>query len=56
VLGGVIGSKAEPEGEADSVLSSVKLSGPSADECSEDLEAYAERREAPRPNAAVKWE
>lgn len=32
VLGGVIGSRAEPDGEADSALSSVKLSGPSAEE------------------------
>lgn len=36
VLGGVIGSKADPDGDGESVLSSVMLSGASADDVPED--------------------
>ncbi len=53
VFGGVIGSSAEPAGDVESVLSSVRLSFPSAG-CPE---RYAERRDAPlRPNAALRWD
>ena len=56
VLGGVMGSKAEPDGEGESVLSSVRLSGASG-AGAEEPERYEERRdEVVRPNAAVKWE
>lgn len=53
MFGGVIGSKAEPDGEWESVLSSVRLSGPSADNVPEDPVKCVERRE-PRPKAADK--
>lgn len=51
VFGGVIGSKAEAAGEGESVLSSVRVSGASADEVAEELDTCAERRD-PRPKAA----
>jgi hypothetical protein len=52
VLGGVIGSRAEVDGDGESVLSSVMLSGASADEVPDDPEMFAERRESPK--AAVR--
>jgi hypothetical protein len=48
VLGGVMGSRAEPEGDGESVLSSVILSTPSPDDIPEDPEIFAERRDSPR--------
>jgi hypothetical protein len=48
VFGGVIGSRAEPDGDGESVLSSVMLSTPSPDEWPEDPEKFAERRDNPR--------
>lgn len=52
VLGGVIGSRAEPEGEGESVLSSVRLSAASAEDMPEDPDMYVERRVIP-PNPKV---
>lgn len=55
VLGGVIGSSAEPDVDGDSVLSSVRLSGASLEEVVEEPEMYVERRVIPvSPRAAVK--
>jgi hypothetical protein len=55
VLGGVMGSKAEPEVDGESVLSSVRLSGASFDEVAEDPDMYVERRAIPvSPRAVVK--
>ena len=55
VLGGVIGSRAETDGEGESVLSSVRLSGGSADDAPEEPEMYVDRRAMPlRPRAAVR--
>ena len=54
VLGGVIGSKAEPAGEGESVLSSVRPSGASVDVAQEEEDIWAERREEPRPRPAVR--
>jgi hypothetical protein len=55
VLGGVIGSMADPDGEGESVLSSVMLSGASDEEVAEEPDINAERREDPaRPKAAVR--
>jgi hypothetical protein len=52
-----MGSRAEPAGDVESVLSSVRPSAPSADDCAEDPERYAERRDTPpRPNAALRWD
>jgi hypothetical protein len=49
-----MGSKPEPDGEGESVLSSVRLSGASG-AGAEEPERYEERRdEVVRPNAAVK--
>jgi len=54
VLGGVIGSSAVLEGDGESVLSSVMLSGASADDVPEDPERYVERRATPaRPTSAA---
>jgi hypothetical protein len=53
VCGGVIGSKAEPDGEGESVLSSVRLSGISA-EMPEEPEIRVDRRDPLRPKAAVR--
>lgn len=55
MFGGVIGSKAEADGEGESVPSSVRVSGASADDVAEELETWAERRD-PRPRAAVRWD
>ena len=53
VLGGVMGSMAEPAGDGESVLSSVILSGTSADEeWPDDPLMFAERRDSPK--AAVR--
>jgi hypothetical protein len=54
VLGGVIGSKAEPSGEGESVLSSVRPSGASVEVAPEEEDAWAEKREEPRPRPAVR--
>lgn len=55
VFGGVIGSKAEPDGDGESVLSSVRLSGASEDEVADEPDMNVERREpAARPKAAVR--
>ena len=54
VLGGVIGSRAEADGEGESVLSSVRLSGPSVWDNAEDPERYADRRVELRLKAAVR--
>jgi hypothetical protein len=54
VLGGVIGSKAEPAGEGESVLSSVRPSGASVDVAPEEEDTWAEKREEPRPRPAVR--
>jgi hypothetical protein len=43
-----MGSSAEPEGDGESVLSSVILSTPSPDDIPEDPEIFAERRDNPR--------
>lgn len=51
MVGGVIGSRAEAEGEGESVLSSVRVSGASADEVAEEPETCVDRRD-PRPRAA----
>jgi hypothetical protein len=54
VLGGVIGSRAEPDGEGESVLSSVMLSTASADVIDE-ADIKAESREGPgRPAVVVR--
>jgi len=53
VFGGVIGSRAEADGEGESVLSSVRVSGASADDVAEEPDTCAERRD-PRPNAALR--
>ncbi len=47
VLGGVIGSKPDPEGEGESVLSSVMISGFSAADVPEEPDMYVERRATP---------
>jgi len=52
VLGGVIGSRAEPDGDGESVLSSVMGSGASPDDVPDDPDTFAERRDNPR--AAVR--
>lgn len=54
VFGGVIGSRAEPDGEGESALSSVRLSGFSPDEVPDDPDTYVERRDADLPKAAVR--
>jgi hypothetical protein len=48
VLGGVIGSRAEPDGDGESVLSSVMLSSASPDKVPVEPEMFAERRDKPR--------
>jgi hypothetical protein len=50
-----MGSRAEVDGEGESVLSSVRLSGPSgAEDAAEEPERYADKREELRPKAAVR--
>lgn len=57
VVGGVIGSMPELDGDAASRLSSVRLSGASREEdAAEEPERLAERREAARLSPADRWD